>query len=147
MIWVLIFGVLLAGVVIGTVFGDDIRALRSIGIQEACWRFALWAHRKLAPAQGMHSAAVLSDLPRRKPLVNRQPWQTSDMPAIAVPAAQLALEAGDEPDEPQIARPYAPTNGQTVELYFTLPDAPAFGAGTCEADVLAAERQDAGLPG
>ena len=91
----------------------------------------VYLHASLLPAQGSHSAAVMaSDLPRRKPLVNRQPWQTAEMPAIRVPAAQLALDPGDGLDEPALARPYVPTDEETRELYY---------GGSPVADVLAAE--------
>jgi len=118
----------------------------------------VYLHASLLPAQGSHSAAVLSGdaLPRRKPLVNRQPWQTAEMPAIRVPKVQLALDPGDGVDEPMLSRPYVPvpTDEETRHLYYAHrePDVtesvsawrePAYGVQPV-ADVLEAERQDAG---
>ena len=102
-----------------------------------------WLLTALMPAQGQHSAAVLTgELPRRKPLVNRQPWQTSEFTAIPVPAAQLALDPGDGLDEPGLARPYVQGNQETVELYF----APVYGQ-VPVAEVLESQRlAEAGRP-
>lgn len=116
---------MIPGVWLGTVFADEIKAL---------WRKAslrLESRPAPSPAYVPQHAATM---PRRKPLVNRQPWQTAEFPAVPVPEAQQAAEemhalaAGeahaciDGRDEAALAlvRPHAPlTDEETRELYFT----------------------------
>ena len=112
MIWLLVFGILmtiLGSFTAGVVSGPRVRnAWQSLDDKRRA--------RKPRPAAA-YVPRHAPTLPRRKPLVNRQPWQTAEMPAIRVPAAQLALDPGDGLDEVGLVRPYAPSNEQTRELY------------------------------
>jgi hypothetical protein len=99
------------GAYLGTLFHAELKAL---------WRkvtLRLESRPAPSPAYVPQHAATM---PRRKPLVNRQPWQTAEFPAVPVPEAQLALDPGDGLDQVSLVRPYLPlTDEETRALYFT----------------------------